>query len=243
MWILLSGEGATDIGTKTPDPGPITLGLSQILKDPAWGLGYSFVEYEYYSIVSEKVLSDTAKAKFKSISSTGKKKGKETKYFYKNARALALLAKEKAQSQGVQVMPILFRDADGTVSADRGEWQQKWQSMLDGFTAEGIDWGVPVLPKPKSEAWILCALVRNYQNCGKLEERSGNDDSPNSLKQELADTLGQQVTRDFLNREIKDGRLDFAKIQDMPSFQDCYARLKEAFNILKDKPTSVQADK
>jgi hypothetical protein len=33
----------------------------------------------------------------------------------------------------------LFRDADGTVSSERGEWQYKVQSMLNGFEAEKLN--------------------------------------------------------------------------------------------------------
>jgi len=45
------------------------------------------------------------------------------------------------------------------------------------------DRGVAMIPKPKSEAWLLCALKNKpYESCEKLEDRSGNDDSPNSLK-------------------------------------------------------------
>ena len=230
MWILLSGEGTTDIGINTQDPGPITLGLSQILEDAEWGLGYSFVELEHYSIVSRAELSTLAEKKFKAICSTGKKNGKETKYFKINARCLAILAKQLQPEQPI-VLPILFRDADGTASSDRGEWGDKWKSILDGFQAEGIHWGVPVLPRPIVEAWILCALKNGYRHCAKLETRSGN------RKQELTDFLGQEVTPELLNQKVEDGELEFVKINDMPSFTACYERLKAALAILRDKPT------
>ena len=47
-----------------------------------------------------------------------------------------------------------------------------------------------MIPKPKSEAWVLCALSKLYKECDELEDRSGNDNSPNSLKRELEELLG-----------------------------------------------------
>jgi hypothetical protein len=73
----------------------------------------------------------------------GKKQASETRYFYKNARALALLARELDQED---MIVVLFRDADGTASSDRGEWQDKWNSMLAGFEVEEMATGVPISP-------------------------------------------------------------------------------------------------
>jgi hypothetical protein len=74
------------------------------------------------------------------------------------------------------------------------------RSMLTGFEVEHISTGVPMIPKPKSEAWILCALRNNYQHCAKLEDESGNDRSPNPLKQQLEDYLGEPGTGRLLNK-------------------------------------------
>ena len=54
-----------------------------------------------------------------------------------------------------------------------------------------------MIPKPKSEAWLICALKRDpYQVCERLEARSGNDQSPNSLKRELEQLLGIKPSRE-----------------------------------------------
>ncbi|MNY52661.1 hypothetical protein D3C86_1883510 [compost metagenome] len=77
-----------------------------------------------------------------------------------------------------------------------------------------------MLPRPKSEAWLLCALKEvPYQNCEKLEEESGNDGAVNSLKDRLASRLGQDATRKLLNEILSEGRIDAARI-DMPSFNE-----------------------
>jgi hypothetical protein len=85
---------------------------------------------------------------------------------------------------------VLFRDNDGTVASLRSLWQDKLRSINAGFAAEDFHLGVPMVPKPKSEAWLLCAAQENqYQNCARFEELSGNDASPNSAKKELATAL------------------------------------------------------
>jgi hypothetical protein len=158
----------------------------------------------------------------------GKKRAKETRYFFDNARILARIAKERGQEKQDDIVAVLFRDSDGTASAGRGLWADKRQSMLDGFAEEGVYRGVPMIPKPKSEAWLLCALKSNpYQDCETLEDRSGNDDSPHSLKRELRMILGEDgPVIEVLRQMIEDGRIDFERIA-MPSFQAFRSRLEE----------------
>ena len=75
-----------------------------------------------------------------------------------------------------------------------------------------------MIPKPKSEAWIICSVMKNpYQGCGTLESRSGNDKSPNSLKGELAEILDGMPSREQLCEMVNNGTIDSNRI-DMPSF-------------------------
>lgn len=91
--------------------------------------------------------------------------------------------------------------------------------MLDGFDAEGFTRGVPMNPKPKSEAWLLCALKYKAFGCAVLEGRSGNDNSPNSLKSELEAHLGEAATRERLCELTHDGQINCEQI-DMPSYNE-----------------------
>jgi hypothetical protein len=84
-----------------------------------------------------------------------------------------------------------------------------------------------MLPKPKSEAWILCALRNQYQSCAKLENESGNDSSPNSLKKQLEEHLGETVSRTLINEKIEMGVIDINKISDMPSLTAFKVHLDE----------------
>jgi hypothetical protein len=226
MHLVLSGEGASDVGSDLENIGPITKLVDREIEKR---LGYSLVEYQALTLFSKAELADRAK-QMKARSRKGRKQLSETRYFDNNARALALLAgKLEAEDRIV----ILFRDGDGTVTSDRQEWAQKFQSMLDGFAVEGLTTGVPILPKPKSEAWWLCALRDDYQNCKQLEDESGNDASPNSLKSQIeAKTcLGEPATRLLLNDKIDAGEIDLDRI-DMDSLNKFKDRLNEVLDGL-----------
>ena len=228
MYFLLSGEGPTDMGVCTGgmtccegsrhQQGPMAIIVSQIVEQR---LEFSFMDTRYYGYVSKSELVKRAsgfKHQKKSPRLPGKKKPKETSYFYRNARALALSAKDKEADLHDDVVAVLFRDSDGTASADRGLWQDKWKSIIQGFSDEGFKRGVPMIPKPKSEAWIICSVKKKpYQGCGALESRSGNDKSPNSLKGELAEILDGPPSRERLCEMVNNGTIDSNRI-DMPSF-------------------------
>jgi hypothetical protein len=227
MHLVLSGEGASDVGSDLENIGPITKLVDRAIEKR---LKYSLIEYQALTLFSKAELATRAK-QMKARSRKGKKQPSETRYFYNNARALALLA---AELEAEDRVVILFRDGDGTVTSTRQEWAQKYRSMLDGFAVEGLTTGVPILPKPKSEAWWLCALRDDYQNCQQLEDESGNDASPNSLKSQIEACLGEPATRLLLNDEIDAGAIDIDRIKDMPSLTAFKDRLQEVLNLILD---------
>lgn len=236
MIFLLSGEGAADFGVckVTTDAevyaasefhhGPIAVLADRIVHER---LNYSFLEAEGCLFVPEGCLNGRSKA-LGPVKLPGVKRGPETAYYFKNARALAKLAHELAAARETEVVAMLFRDADGTASAGRGMWAEKVQSMQMGFEHEGLKNGIPVVPKPKSEAWILCGLRPSTREANaKLEERSGNDASPNSLKAESEKLLGETPTRERLVDLVSDGTIDHRKI-DLPSFEEFRRALRHA---------------
>ncbi len=237
MFLILSGEGDSDIGIEDKSIGPMTKLIDNWI---ARRIGYSLIEGGQYAIFPEAQVVEKAKSEIQSFSRIGKKNGKETRFFRNNARGLAILAREKAQEIGAEtpLIVVLFRDLDGTVSADRNMWNKKWQSMLDGFIEEGIFTGVPMIPNPKSEVWILCALRNRYQHCRKLEDESGNDNSPNSLKKQLEDHLGEPVTGILLNDKIDNGEIDIDRMTDLDSVRAFKDRLNEVLDLLgcKQRP-------
>ena len=242
MFFLLSGEGVTDLGAAKSDAlicegedflvGPMALIVAQVVEKQQ----DSSIFDGACGFVSESRLVERAralKAVKKAIRLPGKKQVRETRYFFNNARILARIAKEKAQALDDDVVAILFRDADGTASAGRGEWHDKRESMLDGFDEENFARGVPMIPKPKSEAWLICAFKQHpYQGCEALENRSGNDNSPNSLKGELAILLGDEVGTELLREKIRTA-FDIDRMK-MPSFIAFRYRLEEVIMKTED---------
>ena len=246
MYFLLSGEGPTDIGLCTygmnvcegndHEQGPMAVIASQIVEQQ---LGFSFMDTSHYGYVSKTELVSRAqglKQLKKKLILPGKKRPKESGYFYKNARSLALCAQEKAAAIQDKVVAILFRDSDGTASADRGHWTDKRNSIIRGFLDEGFAHGVPMIPKPKSEAWVICSIKQNpYKDCRALEDCPGNDKSPKSLKKELAAICGQPPSRDRLCEMVNNKTIDYMQI-DMPSFLAFKDALLAAIGVNPERP-------
>ena len=234
MIVVVSGEGSTDIGACSnaagicdpPDYIPGAMGrFIDALIAPIWS--YSPYDASAMHYVAEGELarmSDEAKL----VSLPGKKKAQETGYFFKNSYALGKYATNIEERHDCKTMAVLFRDADGTRRTVSGLWEAKVHSIQLGFSASGYARGVPMVPKPKSEAWLLCAVQPHpYQDCGRFESISGNDHSPNSAKKQL-DAALEPSHRTHLDlpdmiaaNEIAPDRID------MPSFNAFRERLKE----------------
>lgn len=229
MLLIFSGEGETDFGKSQESVGPLAKLADKWIERRSH---YSFIETEMFKIIPKNDLAAKAKG-IKAISTRGKKKKPETKYFYKNARCLARLSKEIEDETGFRTISILFRDADTKASGGRGEWQDKWDSIIKGFEDESIQTGVPMVAKPISEAWILCALRYAYHNCFTLEIITASKKSPYSLKSQLEEHLGQPVTRTLLNNKIDDGEIDITCISDMPSLNKFKKRADAVMDFLK----------
>ena len=232
MYLLLSGEGKSDMGVCYPaqeqcESEQFRAGAMAVVVDQLVGISQGF-EFSYLDnglagFISENCLANNKLKpieKDKSLKVRGKKRPKETLYYFNNARVLADLAKKKTVEIDDKVVAVLFRDSDGTASAGRGDWRTKRESMIRGFTAEEFEWGVPMIPKPKSEAWLLCALKDNpYQHCIQLEDVTGNDDGKNPLKEQLTEVLNGQDSVENIKQMLRDKRIDIEQI-DMDSFNE-----------------------
>lgn len=238
MKLLLSGEGPTDLGVCGPasgycsgtdfTPGPMAHLLLMLL-EPL--LGYSLADFpDSVAYISETALCIQTKATPARLQPTrGKKKGAETAYFYGNAMTLGRLAHKLAADEAVPVLAVFFRDTDGTASSAATLWEDKWRSIHHGFAAAGFAFGVPMLPKPKSEAWLLCVAGANSGGgCESLEQLPGNDDSPRSAKSQLDAKLGHHHSAAELCDWLKTQALDLARLQSMPSFNAFHQSLTDA---------------
>jgi len=239
MIIIVSGEGPTDIGSCTNGAGTCEGSEFQAgamghfidrLVEPIWG--YSPLESGAIICLIERELgrlSDRAKI----VTLPGKKKAQGTGYFFKNAYALAKFAGDVEEENNCQTMAVLFRDSDGTRSTRDGLWEEKVSSINLGFVAGGYDRGVPMVPKPKSEVWLLCAIQEYaYQHCAQLESVSGNDRSPDSAKRKLEMALKPSgKTYIDIPDMVVAGEILPANI-DMPSFNSFRERLEVVANSM-----------
>ncbi len=248
MIVVLSGEGPTDLGRctnafgqcQTPEfeYGPMTqLADMVIAKD----MGYSLLEttphnYHYLSEHRLEELEQERKKIRRNVFLPGKKSDHETGYFYVNAWVFGEEAQRIGETENDNdLIAILFRDTDGTRSTAKGLWGKKWDSMIGGFARSGLNIrGVPMLPKPKSEAWLLCAMKeQSYQHCRQLEELSGNDDSSHPAKQLLQEALGAVPSQRNLVDWIKEHGFDWSRASSqMSSLSEFVNRLRDALDIV-----------
>jgi len=216
--LVLSGEGSSDIGK-------LSYASNEFIPASMYFIIDKIVEkkicYSFYE-TTPQLITFIPKAELVKIGKklppyTGKKIKKGQALFLINAISLAKIARKKSKElDDNDVIAILFRDSDGTHSTSKNIWEDKVESIENGFKMEKFTRGVAMVPKPKSEAWLICALKKEpYMQCNKLEDRSGNDDSPNNLKDELKSF---NISLDTINDMIRNEQIDIEKI-DMPSFK------------------------
>jgi hypothetical protein len=249
MKLLISGEGPSDLGACNNaqgqcsdgdfNRGPMTVWLARL-----WAamLDYNLLDMpEAVVYVPEKALAQKAKESGSHMQRLrGKKQAVETGLYFSNAQQLGLMAQQLAEDHSVTVMAVLFRDADGTRSAPGQMWQTKWDSMVNGFASVAYEFGVPMMPKPKSEAWLLCAGQSGNHSYAALEEISGNDASPKSAKKQWNDFMGSQQTAAQEADWCETNPTDWSSLLTMPSFKAFYDRFHEVANAaLKPKRVSV----
>ncbi|MBF0400869.1 MAG: hypothetical protein HQL90_08900 [Magnetococcales bacterium] len=217
-------------------PGPMAIMVDQRLETE---LGYSLLEIGQVTFLSEPELAALARALSKlrkqSILLSGPKQLPGIASIQRLARAMGMRAQELEKTEQTPVIAVLFQDSDGTRS-ERSDHPRRWedqrQAIKKGFLlADGYELGVPMIPNPKSEAWLLCALKDPpYQHCLQLEGLSGNDDAPNALKKQLAAAMGRPYDNDEMIGYIRTSTVDINRIQDMPSCTAFKDDLRNACN-------------
>ena len=236
--LLVFGEGPTDMGrSRNAQPyahgddlevGPmLRLAYRLLLRHlPDWNTDLFDIQQEH-SIPSILVAAAEMTAQVK----RGAKKfpSKKTKSGYlihsKRAAVLGQLA-QQTDSQTTAQLAIYFHDTDGTNSEPHNP-QELVQAVNEGFRASGFaKQGIAMIPKPTSEAWLICSCKPDaYQHCSLLETQlSGNDRSPERApKQVLGQHLGNtDYHRGDLWQVVNAINLDR---MDMPTFNQLRADL------------------
>lgn len=218
--ILVTGEGSSDMGGSNNGQsistgefynlGPMALLAVRLLQKiiPDWN--EDNIDFQspnnWMTCISGNELARQTKGVRKHRPSTKLKKG-----FVEHANRATTMA-GYAKDNGYQ-LAFYFHDTD------KCDFDDLHQSIMLGFNGiEGVH-GIPMIPKPTSEAWLICGQKLDpYAHCTALEtELSGNDaaSDENAPKKVLARLLGQEATTEQ-QYEIVNG-IDIKRI-DMPSY-------------------------
>lgn len=218
--ILVTGEGSSDMGGSNNghsissrasyNLGPMALLAVRLLQKiiPDWN--EDNIDFQspnnWMTCISGNELARQAKGVRKHRPSTKLRKG-----FVEHANRATTMA-GYAKDNGHQ-LAFYFHDTD------KCDFDDLHQSIILGFSGvEGVH-GIPMIPKPTSEAWLICGQKQDpYAHCTALEtELSGNDaaSDENASKKVLARLLGQEATTEQ-QYEMVTG-IDITRI-DMPSY-------------------------
>lgn len=228
MRFILAGEGPSDLGSKDDQGGFKKGAMTHIIDAIALKHHGRSPEYEYLADVEVQRLK---KKNPRLLGNRGREAKPHTE-IYLSALCLGEEAKQKGGSWGV----IFFKDADGTRSASPNLWESKVKAMQSGFDSSGNSYGVPMVPRPKSEAWLLGYYQKGlpkqnaYNHCERFEGMSGNDASPNSLKKLLQKALKTKGNVYDLITEKEFHDIEWERI-DMSSFNLFRKRLE---NVLAE---------
>lgn len=246
--ILVTGEGPTDIGYSLTGQnistnvvgskaefcnGPFYRLLERMLLRfmPNWNsdqfdeanpISASYVSHGHLSRCSKELAKGNKKFRF-----AGKSMPKGFAGLTKQSTELAKLASELGCE-----MAFYFHDTDGN-NQNKSSASRLQENMVNaakqGFRSGGLESCVAMIPKPTSEAWLICSCKANaYDACGNLEVTlSGNDDSPpeQSPKLVLESIIGAAFTDPILYEKIEE--LDIERM-DMPSFNQFRDDMQQA---------------
>lgn len=186
MYFIISGEGSSDVGCDTENPGP----LMNALKVLAGEVSDQEFRYEIISRTKLAEKNHSMKRFRKFMYMRGQKNPSPNQAeFAICAETLAQLAMEYGEDAGV----VLFRDCDFPASVKDTDhyYKEQVKSIERGFSRAQFKNGVPMVPKTRSECWLLCCYQENpYSDCARFERLSGSDKSPNSAKKKLAEFFG-----------------------------------------------------
>ncbi|MDI9400439.1 MAG: hypothetical protein ACOX2U_02420 [Limisphaerales bacterium] len=237
MRFILAGEGSSDLGSKDDQGGFRKGAMTHIIDAIALKHHDCSPEYEYLADVEVQRLK---KKNPRLLGNRGREAKPHTE-IYLSALSLGEEANRKAKNKGEDWGVVFFKDTDGTRSASPNLWESKVRAMQSGFDSSRNPYGIPMVPKPKSEAWLLgyyqkgLPEQRAYNHCERFEEMSGNDASPNSLKKLLQKAL---KTKGNVYELITEGKLrsvDWEEI-DMPSFNLFRKRLENVLAEMNGQP-------
>lgn len=233
--IAVTGEGPTDMGRRIPgdregfEQGPMCAVVEASIRRHRAELSPTFVFLPESELTQHKKELPRNRRRFCAERLCAPQNRSKFPGLVYRAEAFAAWAHEKGAT-----LAVLFTDADGTRSAPLGQAEAKERAILEGFRLGGFDpTGVPMVPKPKSEAWLLAYFQRDrrgrpqpYVGCERFERMSGNDSAPKdrNVKALLAQVFDcRSVSYETLLE------VDWPRVR-MPSMDRFQGRLKGALD-------------
>ena len=226
---ILCGEGSTDLYFNEIDQkqGPLKDGVDQLL-DFFWD-NRNYIQFKQ---VSRPEVSQSIKGKPEkktAIVRGAKNKFPDHRSIAASAKCLAQKAEETAMENdephkwGV----IYFHDLDANTKASVDEiYNASMKAMNEGFESASFPHGVPMIPKTRSESWLLCLLDPDGgANAKYFEDLPMSDRSPNSGKKVLATLLKVSEDESYTIVEERRDSFDWTRLQ-APSFLVFRDRLK-----------------
>ena len=229
MHFLLLGEGPSDFGSKDLDgslkPGPMAR-LLDVFREK---------EDRSFSPLDFTLLTRSdAKREMKNPRRIRRRQAEGgDSDVYRTAQWLAEKAMQLSRSCGA----VFFKDADRTRSQQGNVGILAEKAMSDGFASRLFEAGVPMVPNPRQEAWLLGYYqkwlpdCRVYHNCKRFESLSGNDRAVfrNNAKM-LLDSALSNAHKEYSDIGDEITSIDWNRI-DMPSLSRFRNRLSEVLKL------------
>ena len=211
MYFLVYGEGNSDIGFQGNNPGPLICALEKLAET----VSEEVFSFDY---VSRSELGDIAKSipkDNKSMRIRGKMNSQPGIILVRRqAQALAIKAKAITDT-GV----VLFHDCDYSAKIKNGQryYEEMVKAAQDGFKQAVFSNGVPMIPNPRSESWLLCHYQEEpYKNGNYFENLPANDSASGSGKNLLAQFFNCKISEVY-RLHIQGEDIDWNRIA-APSF-------------------------
>lgn len=189
--ILISGEGNSDVGEKDRltnqfTPGPITILTDKILRF----YHKEDIRFQFKSRSELKRYPMTLKGKKKRFKNAAAGKG-HSDLAYK----LGCLARENRAD-----LAVLMRDAG------KDRFQIVYDDIRGGFEAARFENGVPAVPTPESEAWLIACLEpeesARIENC-KADMKTLLEEKLMQKKRDHSKAGWREIAQDCVIDKIK----------------------------------------
>lgn len=237
MKFVVVGEGNSDVGSSDANPGPLMAALRRLAE--AFAPGEPF-ESRILSRGDLAALPRTRAAR--ALRQRGAKRTEPGMLTVEEqaGRLAAVAAGEAAGS-------VFFHDCDFTRS-DTGGGDTRYRALVcavergfasvsSGVPPKPYAYGVPMIPMPRSEAWLLCHYREpRYRNGPAYERLPGNDSSPKSAKKLLARCLGCRVNEIYCH--VDGEEIDWMRV-DAPSFDFFRRRYRHVLEKLTGQSTTL----